>query len=277
MSDHTVRAALPRVAAPAVVGLPLCAARRSRSTVVAQSASGTASTKCPPAAADAGEKKKILGEFFLQAGFNFLSSGAAAMAAVSFSNAAHVTLAVMGAHMVIVPLLMSMFAPISGAHFNPMISVVMGITGMLKASTAMGYVLAQSLGGILGTSALWNCLPPDLKQLQYIGAQAVPADRTIAQAFGGDILASFFLMFGVFALVVDKRGWGKLGPLAVAMIIATNMWIFGPISSACMNPARALGPAFVTGFWQHHWIWWTAPFIGGISAGYIYKRFFFEG
>ena len=43
------------------------------------------------------------------------------------------------------------------------------------------------------------------------------------------------------------RGWGQFGPFAIALGITFNMWITGPISSNCINPARALGPAVVTG------------------------------
>ena len=49
------------------------------------------------------------------------------------------------------------------------------------------------------------------------------------------------------AVCVLYRGWGQFGPFAIALGVTFNMWITGPVSSNCINPARALGPAVVTG------------------------------
>ena len=70
------------------------------------------------------------------------------------------------------------------------------------------------------------------------------------------------------------RGWGRLGPIAVGLIAPLLMWIEGSVSSMCINPARAFGPALVTGVWDNHWVFWTAPFLGGIPAGLIYRKLF---
>lgn len=72
------------------------------------------------------------------------------------------------------------------------------------------------------------------------------------------------------------RGWGRLGPLAVGLIVPLLMWLEGSVSSMCINPARAFGPALMTGVWDNQWVFWTAPFLGGIPAGLIYTRLFNE-
>lgn len=74
--------------------------------------------------------------------------------------------------------------------------------------------------------------------------------------------------------VVTFRGWGRLGPLAVGLIVPLLMWLEGSVSSMCINPARAFGPALVTGVWDNHWIFWIAPFLGGVPAGLIYSKLF---
>lgn len=72
------------------------------------------------------------------------------------------------------------------------------------------------------------------------------------------------------------RGWGRLGPLAVGLIVPLLMWLEGSVSSMCINPARAFGPALIAGVWDNHWVFWTAPFLGGIPAGLMYKHLFNE-
>lgn len=104
--------------------------------------------------------------------------------------------------------------------------------------------------------------------------QAVPANHTIAQAFMGEMSAAFVLMFVIclFGLDPDSpRADGNKIPLVVSITIPFLIYIVGPVSSMCINPARAFGPALVSGFWQHHWIWWTAPFLGGLAAILPYK------
>ena len=72
------------------------------------------------------------------------------------------------------------------------------------------------------------------------------------------------------------RGWGRLGPLSVGLIVPLLMWLEGSVSSMCINPARAFGPALMTGVWDNHWVFWTAPFLGGIPAALIYTQLFSE-
>ncbi len=60
----------------------------------------------------------------------------------------------------------------------------------------------------------------------------------------------------------------------MGLIVPLLMWLEGSVSSMCINPARAFGPALVTGVWDNHWIFWTAPFLGGVPAGLIYSKLF---
>jgi glycerol uptake facilitator-like aquaporin len=104
--------------------------------------------------------------------------------------------------------------------------------------------------------------------------QEVPPDHTIAQAFVGEASAAFILVLVMCFFGLDKespRADGERIPLVVAFTIPLLIFTVGPVSSMCINPARAFGPAVVSGFWEHHWIWWTAPFLGGLAAILPYK------
>lgn len=104
-----------------------------------------------------------------------------------------------------------------------------------------------------------------------VDVQAVPRDHTVAQAFLGETSAGFILMFLVCLVGLDKKGDPNKIPVVMALTIPALIYIVGPVSSMCINPARAFGPALVSGFWEHHWLWWTAPFIGGLLALLPYK------
>ncbi|CAL8464331.1 g3866 [Coccomyxa elongata] len=221
------------------------------------------------------EKKKVFCEFIAQATFNFCSCSAVAAATMNAGgNALLSTGLVMAAHMVLLPLLIFTFGPVSGAHFNPMVTATFVATRAMALKLGVAYIFAQVLGGIVGAAAAFTSLPAALQTAAYAGLNAVPADHTVLQAFMGELYAAFIFISVLFGTVVDKRGWGRLGPIAVGLIAPLLMWIEGSVSSMCINPARAFGPAFVTGVWDNHWVFWTAPFLGGIPAGLIYSKLF---
>jgi glycerol uptake facilitator-like aquaporin len=91
------------------------------------------------------------------------------------------------------------------------------------------------------------------------------------QAFVGEACAAFILMFIVCTVALDKKGDPSKIPLVMALVIPLLIYLVGPVSSMCINPARAIGPAIASGFWEHHWLWWTAPFVGGFAAVVPYK------
>ncbi|DBA86464.1 hypothetical protein WJX79_005209 [Trebouxia sp. C0005] len=226
------------------------------------------------AAIDEEDTPKIATEFITQALFNYFSCSAVAIATqVGGSNAALVTFLMIAAHMVLVPLIAYVGAPASGAHFNPIITFSFMITGIMKVKTGIQYIIAQCVGGVLGAYAAFNLLPMSKQVNELAGLHVIPGDHTVTQAFMGEVFASFLFIWVIMGLVKSKKGWGQFGPFAIALGITFNMWITGPISSNCINPARALGPAVVTGFWEHHWVWWTAPFLGAALAAKLYAKY----
>lgn len=88
-----------------------------------------------------------------------------------------------------------------------------------------------------------------------------------------EIALTFGLMYTVYATAIDpKRGSiGSIAPLAIAFVVGANILAGGPFDGACMNPARAFGPAMVGWRWHYHWIFWVGPFIGAALAALLYE------
>ena len=89
--------------------------------------------------------------------------------------------------------------------------------------------------------------------------------------YGVEIIATVFLMV-VILFVVHFKGLNKFSGLAVGGIIALDVYFLGPISGASMNPIRSLSPAVITGIPDDLWLYWTAPFIGVVLVGLIYRK-----
>lgn len=154
---------------------------------------------------------------------------------------------------------------ISGAHFNPAVTVAFALTRHFPWREVPVYVLGQLSGAILGALTL-RLLLGDVAQL---GA-TLPAG-SVAQAFGMEVLLTAALMFVIIAVATDTRAVGETAAIAIGATVALDALWGGPVSGASMNPARSLGPAIVAGISEAQWLYIVAPLIGAAIGGFLYQ------
>ncbi len=154
---------------------------------------------------------------------------------------------------------------LSGAHFNPAVTVAFALTRHFSWRDVPLYIGGQLLGAIAGALTL-RALFGDVANL---GA-TVPSGSTL-QSFGLEIVLSAFLMFVIMAVATDTRAVGQLAALAIGGTVALDALWGGPISGASMNPARSLGPALVAGVWRDQWIYLVAPVVGATIGACAYQ------
>lgn len=154
---------------------------------------------------------------------------------------------------------------ISGAHFNPAVTIAFAVTRHFPWREVVYYVFAQVLGAVCGAFVL-RLLFDDVA-----GLGATIPTGTPLQSFWLEILLSAFLMFVIISVATDTKAVGAPAALAIGFTVALDAMWGGPISGASMNPARSLGPALVAGIWTDQWIYWLAPIIGATLGGEIYQ------
>ncbi|XP_027348308.1 probable aquaporin NIP-type [Abrus precatorius] len=155
---------------------------------------------------------------------------------------------------------------ISGAHFNPAVTVSFAIYRHFPLKQVPLYLIAQVLGSILASGTLYLLF--DLNEKSYFGT--VPTGSQI-QSLVFELLTSFLLMFVVSAVSTDNRAIGELAGIAVGMTVLIDVFIAGPVSGASMNPARSLGPALVMHIYDGFWIYIVGPFVGAILGASVYN------
>jgi aquaporin NIP len=154
---------------------------------------------------------------------------------------------------------------ISGAHFNPAVTVAFALTRHFPWPRTLAYWCAQVVGAL--TAAL--LLRASLGNIAHVGATLPSGSQ--GQSFLWEFVMSGFLMFVILAVATDTRAVGETAAIAVGGTIGFDAMFGGPISGASMNPARSLGPAFVSGDLHALWLYILAPVLGASLGGLAYQ------
>ncbi len=152
-----------------------------------------------------------------------------------------------------------LFGKLSMAHFNPAVTVGFLITNHLqRKKLLMIYLLAEIIGGIFASIFIYFILGNEVN----LGANAPNyTDFPIYVIVGIEIFAAALLML-VILIVVYTNGAKRFGGIAIGAIVGIDIFLFGLISGASMNPARSVAPAIISGYYVDLWLYLTAPFIG---------------
>lgn len=212
--------------------------------------------------------KSAVAEFLGTFALIFIGAGSIVAATQGGGNG---LVAIALAHGLVLFIMISNLGHISGAHFNPAISVALWVTGKLPSTTTVVYIVAQILGGVAGAFLLKFLIPAEMYTAAGGGGAAVMDGLAVGKAVLIEAVATFFLVLAVFGTAIDDRGpWNKTAGLTIGLVIAFDILAFGPFTGAAMNPARWLGPALATGHWDNWYVWIAGPVSGGIIAAVMY-------
>lgn len=155
---------------------------------------------------------------------------------------------------------------ISGAHFNPSVTIAFATCKRFPWKQVPAYIVAQVLGSTLAAGTLRLLF--DGKQNVFFGT--IPSGSNM-QSFVIEFIITFYLMFVISGVATDNRAIGELAGLAVGSTVLLNVMFAGPISGASMNPARSLGPAMVSREYRGIWIYVVSPILGAQAGAWVYN------
>jgi MIP family channel proteins len=153
---------------------------------------------------------------------------------------------------------------VSGAHFNPGVTLAFAVTRHFPWPRAVVYWAAQLIGALGAALFLRASLGnvADLGTTQPSGSDA--------QSLVWEFLMTALLMFVVMAVATDTRAVGEAAAIAVGGTIGLCALFGGPISGASLNPARSIGPAVVSGELDALWIYVAGPLLGATVGALLY-------
>lgn len=177
------------------------------------------------------------------------------------------------AHGLAIAVMVSALGAVSGGHFNPAVTCGFLASGRMKAGPGARYVIAQLVGAVLGAWALRIGFPQAAAAAVHLGTPGLAAGVGMKAGMVLEAIGTFLLVVVVFGTAVHPQG-PRIGGLAIGLAIAMDILAFGPLTGAAMNPARAFGPALVSGTWDAHLVYWVGPIIGGAAAGWAYSALY---
>jgi len=197
---------------------------------------------------------ELLGTFAL----TFVAAGGDVIATVSGRPTG-------GSAQVIAPALLVMaliysFGPISGAHFNPVVTLAFALRRDFPWSRVPSYLVTQFVGAVLGAGLLRVLFGLS----GHLGA-TLPR-HGVSTSLVMEIILTFFLVTVILATAANYKVVGHNAALAVSAVVALDGLFAGPISGASMNPARSFGPALVGLQLGDFWIYLLGPVAGAVIA-----------
>jgi MIP family channel proteins len=154
---------------------------------------------------------------------------------------------------------------ISGAHFNPAVTLAFAVGRHFPLKQIPYYWMAQFAGAIAASGLLTLLLPPG----HAYGATFSLVHPPQALAWEG--ILTFFLMFVIMAVATDTRAEGTMAGVAIGGTVMLAAFVGGPVTGASMNPARSLAPALFQGQLGEMWIYILGPACGAVFAALLYN------
>ena len=199
--------------------------------------------------------------------FALVFAGTGAVMVNQISNGAITHLGISFVFGAVVAALIYGMGHLSGAHFNPAVTLAFWASGFFPKRRVLPYILAQLVGAIAASTLLLIALGSVAK----LGA-TLPLNGNWFQSLVLEAVLTFILMFVILGSGLDRRAHIGFAGLAIGLTVGLEAAFMGPITGASMNPARSLGPAVIGGIWQHHWVYWIAPIVGAQLAVIVYRQ-----
>ncbi len=164
---------------------------------------------------------------------------------------------------------------ISGAHFNPAVTLAFMVTRNFPKKNVVPYWSSQVLGAISASLLHKFILIPALlhkyPDIVFHYGITQPINDMFFTAFWWELILTFLLMFIIVSVATDTRAVGELAGIAIGATVTLEALFAGPVCGASMNPARSIGPALISGELSHLAAYIVGPILGAVLGAFAYR------
>jgi aquaporin NIP len=202
--------------------------------------------------------KNYIAEFIGTFAMVFCGTGAMTINEVTGGDVTHVGIGITWG--LIVMAMIYAFGEISGAHFNPAVSIAFAYAKKFSWKEVPKYIFFQTAGAFAASLLLMWLFPKS----ELLGATIPSVD--VWRAFVLELILTFFLMVVIINVSTGSKETGMMAGIAIGGVVLLEALFAGPITNASMNPARSLAPNIVSGNIEGIWLYILAPIIGALLA-----------
>jgi aquaporin Z len=225
--------------------------------------------------------KKLVAEFIGTFWLVLGGCGSAVLAGVFVKNGVPIGIGLAGVSLAFGLTVLTMayaIGHISGCHLNPAVTLGLWAGGRHPTREILPYVVAQVLGAIAGAFVLLMIASgqPGYEVASGLGANGFGAHSPGGYSLGAGFLAEVVMTL-MFLLIIlgatDRRAPAGFAPIAIGLGLTLIHLVTIPVTGTSVNPARSTGPALMVGDWAlaQLWLFWVAPILGALIAGYVYR------
>ena len=202
--------------------------------------------------------------------FALVFIGAGSVASKYFPDASYGFLGIAIAHGLVLAVMITATMSISGGHLNPAVTLAFLVKRRTDVSSAMAYIVAQLSGAVVAALLLRMIYPGGVTHAVSLGTPSISSAISLQQAILVEALLTFLLVSAVFGTCVNPEA-PKVGGFGVGLVLLVDVLVGGPLTGAAVNPARAFGPALVSGQWVGHIVYWIGPIVGALLAALLWE------
>lgn len=212
--------------------------------------------------------RMLVAEFLGTFALVFFGAGAVVM------NEATGQLGLMGvalANAMVLAVMVTALMHVSGAHFNPAVTLALWLTDAVDAKRASLYWAAQLIGAAAAGFLVMTLLPGVAAENVSGGAPRLAGDVFLFRGIVIEGILTFFLVSAYYGTAVSSEA-PAVGGFAIGLVLLFATLVGGPLTGAALNPARAFGPALASGTWTGHATYWIGPLLGGAAAALVWGK-----
>ena len=178
---------------------------------------------------------------------------------------------------------------ISGCHLNPAVSFGLWAGKRFPSSELLPYILAQVGGAIVSSLVIDVIASGKFGGYAFSGSGPLatngydlhsPQRYSLVACFVTEVVMTFMFLMVILG-ATDRRAPQGFAPIAIGLMLALIHLISIPVTNTSVNPARSTGPALIVGILGNNtalagqlWLFWVAPILGAMAAGFFYHAFF---
>ena len=175
------------------------------------------------------------------------------------------------AYALVFAVMVTVTTSISGGHLNPAITLGALLTGKIEARSALLYLAAQLVGATLAAFVLLRTFSSEIWQPVDLGTPTLAAGVSFTTGVFIEAVLTSLLVFTALRVAPEDDRPVPLTGFTTGAVLLCGILFGMPLTGAAINPARAFGPALVSGVWSDHLVYWIGPTIGAFLGAVAYS------